>query len=317
MFERFTDRARRVLVLAQEEARLLNHNFIGTEHLLLGLMSANRKAWPPRRWRRSGSASKTYAVGSKRRSVRPIAVKCFSSLHATGQEGPGAVVARGPPTRRQLHQHRASTAGFGPRRPRRRRHHPRGAGRRAVRSTSAGIGFARRERSRSNGTTSPSGAFAAHRPGYSSLTSQPTAHCAGCKGGLAEWARYVTLDVPPGDPDSDRNPLRVVFVYCSRCGRALAHCLDRDQGLSPRTATKRLSPRTATKRLAPGPRPRKVVEPGLSLLGGLTSGETYIAGGLHPARVGARAGGSYSPLRDWGQIGPGYRASHGCRYGRN
>jgi ATP-dependent Clp protease ATP-binding subunit ClpA len=38
MFERFTDRARRVMVLAQEEARLLNHNHIGTEHLLLGLI---------------------------------------------------------------------------------------------------------------------------------------------------------------------------------------------------------------------------------------------------------------------------------------
>jgi Clp amino terminal domain, pathogenicity island component/ClpX C4-type zinc finger len=38
VFERFTDRARRVLVLAQEEARLLNHNFIGTEHILLGLI---------------------------------------------------------------------------------------------------------------------------------------------------------------------------------------------------------------------------------------------------------------------------------------
>ena len=38
MFERFTDRARRVVVLAQEEARMLNHNYIGTEHLLLGLI---------------------------------------------------------------------------------------------------------------------------------------------------------------------------------------------------------------------------------------------------------------------------------------
>jgi hypothetical protein len=38
VFERFTDRARRVLVLAQEEARLLNHDFIGTEHILLGLI---------------------------------------------------------------------------------------------------------------------------------------------------------------------------------------------------------------------------------------------------------------------------------------
>ena len=38
MFERFTERARKVLVLGQEEARLLSHNFIGTEHILLGLL---------------------------------------------------------------------------------------------------------------------------------------------------------------------------------------------------------------------------------------------------------------------------------------
>ncbi len=41
MFERFTDRARRATALAQEEARLLNHNYIGTEHLLLGLVHEN------------------------------------------------------------------------------------------------------------------------------------------------------------------------------------------------------------------------------------------------------------------------------------
>ena len=39
MFERFTDRARRVVVLAQEESQLLSHNYIGTEHLLLGLLA--------------------------------------------------------------------------------------------------------------------------------------------------------------------------------------------------------------------------------------------------------------------------------------
>jgi hypothetical protein len=39
MFERFTDRARRVVVLAQEEARMLEHSYIGTEHILLGLVS--------------------------------------------------------------------------------------------------------------------------------------------------------------------------------------------------------------------------------------------------------------------------------------
>jgi ATP-dependent Clp protease ATP-binding subunit ClpC len=38
MFERFTDRARRVVVFAQEEARMLNYNYVGTEHILLGLI---------------------------------------------------------------------------------------------------------------------------------------------------------------------------------------------------------------------------------------------------------------------------------------
>jgi ATP-dependent Clp protease ATP-binding subunit ClpA len=38
MFEKFSDRARRVVVLSQEEARLLNHDYIGTEHILLGLI---------------------------------------------------------------------------------------------------------------------------------------------------------------------------------------------------------------------------------------------------------------------------------------
>jgi hypothetical protein len=42
MFERFTDRARKVVVLAQEEARLLDHNYIGTEHILLGLIHEGR-----------------------------------------------------------------------------------------------------------------------------------------------------------------------------------------------------------------------------------------------------------------------------------
>ena len=38
MFERFTEDARRVIVLAQEEARLLDHDYVGTEHILLGLL---------------------------------------------------------------------------------------------------------------------------------------------------------------------------------------------------------------------------------------------------------------------------------------
>ncbi len=44
MFERFTDRARRVVVLAQEEARMFGHNYIGTEHLLLGILHEGENA---------------------------------------------------------------------------------------------------------------------------------------------------------------------------------------------------------------------------------------------------------------------------------
>ena len=44
MFERFTNQSRRVVVLAQEEARMLNHNYIGTEHLLLGLLHEGQGA---------------------------------------------------------------------------------------------------------------------------------------------------------------------------------------------------------------------------------------------------------------------------------
>jgi Clp amino terminal domain, pathogenicity island component len=44
MFERFTSQSRRVVVLAQEEARMLNHNYIGTEHLLLGLLHEGKGA---------------------------------------------------------------------------------------------------------------------------------------------------------------------------------------------------------------------------------------------------------------------------------
>ena len=66
MFEKFTDRARRVVVLAQEEARMLNHNYIGTEHLLLGLIHEGAGRRRSGRWNPSGSAWKTYGGTSRR-----------------------------------------------------------------------------------------------------------------------------------------------------------------------------------------------------------------------------------------------------------
>ena len=76
MFEKFTDRARRVVVLAQEEARMLNHNYIGTEHILLGLIHEGE-----------GVAAKALeslgisleAVGS--RTARPANGACAHARH--------------------------------------------------------------------------------------------------------------------------------------------------------------------------------------------------------------------------------------------
>jgi len=76
MFERFTDRARRVVVLAQEEARLLNHNYIGTEHILLGLIREGEGV----------GAQVLVAVGADLSGVRQTVVQIL----ATGPSEPAA-----------------------------------------------------------------------------------------------------------------------------------------------------------------------------------------------------------------------------------
>ena len=120
MFERFTDRARRVVVLAQEEARLLNHSYIGTEHILLGLIHEGE-----------GVAAKALeSLGISLEAVRSQVEEIIGQggtapsgphpVHPPRQEGPRAVPPRGAAARPQLHRHRAH-----PPRP-----HPRGRGRR-------------------------------------------------------------------------------------------------------------------------------------------------------------------------------------------
>ncbi len=75
MFERFTDRARRVVVLAQEEARMLNHNYIGTEHILLGLIHEGE-----------GVAAKALeSLGISRKALR----QQVKEIIGQGQQPPG------------------------------------------------------------------------------------------------------------------------------------------------------------------------------------------------------------------------------------
>mgnify|MGYP006394098591 CR=1 FL=1 len=83
MFERFTDRARRVVVLAQEEARMLNHNYIGTEHILLGLIHEGE-----------GVAAKSLeSLGISLEGVRSQ----VEEIIGQGQQAPSGLMPRPPP----------------------------------------------------------------------------------------------------------------------------------------------------------------------------------------------------------------------------
>ena len=111
MFERFTDRARRVVVLAQEEARMLNHNYIGTEHILLGLIHEGE-----------GVAAKALeSLGISLEAVR----QQVEEIIGQGQYAPSGHIPFTPRAKKvlelslrealaarpQLHRHRAHPAG--------------------------------------------------------------------------------------------------------------------------------------------------------------------------------------------------------------
>jgi len=82
MFERFTDRARKVVVLAQEEARMLNHNYVGTEHILLGLIHEGEGV----------VAKALQAVGISLEAVRAE----VESIIGRGQQAPSGHIAFTP-----------------------------------------------------------------------------------------------------------------------------------------------------------------------------------------------------------------------------
>src|SRR6266702_1077031 len=83
MFERFTDRARRVVVLAQEEARMLNHNYIGTEHILLGLI-------------REGEGPAAQVLARLGADLNPVRQQVIQLLHGYQGDGePGTAPAAG------------------------------------------------------------------------------------------------------------------------------------------------------------------------------------------------------------------------------
>ncbi|MBL1078085.1 hypothetical protein JK358_27135 [Nocardia sp. 2] len=88
MFERFTDRARRTIVLAQEEARALDHDYIGTEHLLLALLAEQE-----------GPVAATFAeLGLDRRTVR----EQIQAVIGRGTATPGSHIPFTPRSKKVL-----------------------------------------------------------------------------------------------------------------------------------------------------------------------------------------------------------------------
>src|SRR6478735_5335932 len=85
MFERFTDRARRVVVLAQEEARMLSHNYIGTEHILLGLIREGEGV----------AAQVLQKLGADLNRVRQQVIQLLSGFQGKEAAGAGAVSGQG------------------------------------------------------------------------------------------------------------------------------------------------------------------------------------------------------------------------------
>jgi ATP-dependent Clp protease ATP-binding subunit ClpA len=234
MFERFTDRARMVLTMAQDEARLLNHDFIGTEHILLGVVREGETA----------GSNVLSSLGLSLESVR-------NQVRATVGAGRASQKTSPPFTPRakkalELSLRQALTLG----------HHyigpehiflgllREGEGVAVQVLTDVGVDLATaRERvilaatsSADTGTGTDPTRETPVRSSSVRRTSHPPAaspqpRCPQCRGDLAGAARFRTIAVPPGnqeDPaDADRGALAIYVVYCSSCGSSL-HMFTRD-----------------------------------------------------------------------------------------
>jgi ATP-dependent Clp protease ATP-binding subunit ClpC len=211
MFERFTDRARRVLVLAQEEARLLNHSFIGTEHILLGLIREN-----------DGVAARALlrcgiTVEATRRAVE-------ETVGAAG-EPPSGSPPFTPRVKKVLELSLREALQLG---------HSYigtehlllgliregdGVAVTIIQNLGADLGQLRQEViALMSGVTEDLGEEGEGR--------NPAAHadpprCPRCRAGLSEEARYKVVEVPADDQEADEGGLSVTVIYCNRCGTAL------------------------------------------------------------------------------------------------
>jgi ATP-dependent Clp protease ATP-binding subunit ClpC len=216
MFERFTDRARSVLVLAQEEARLLNHSFIGTEHILLGLLreeggvggkvltsfgltldsvrhQVHEITGRPDEPEQSASTSPPFTPRSKK--VLEL------SLREALQLGHGyigtehillGIIREGEGVAAQV----LISLGV-----------DLASARQRVTQFMSGYGTAEGKEAEGSIRTR--------------LTPTSEPRCPQCRADLAEGTRFRTIEVMPDAHDEGKDPLLTIVVYCAHCGISL------------------------------------------------------------------------------------------------
>jgi hypothetical protein len=215
VFERFTDRSRRVLVLAQEEARLLNHSFIGTEHILLGIIQ-ERDGIGAQALRSLG----IYFEAARQRVVETIGIA------GTVQSGSPPFTPRAKKTLelslREALQMNHNYIGT---------EHlllglvREGDGVAVTVLTAMGADPARVRQEVIRLISSagePLGAVSAHgqdMPDTVGISSPWEPCCPRCRRPVSETARFRTIEVLPDNEDED--PLSLTIVYCRLCGTAL------------------------------------------------------------------------------------------------
>jgi ATP-dependent Clp protease ATP-binding subunit ClpC len=210
VFERFTERARRVLTFAQEEARRLNHSFIGTEHILLGLI-------------REGDGVGAQALQSLGISLQAVRDQVQETIGTAGTVASGS-----PPftprakkvlelALREALQLNHSYIGT---------EHillglvREGEGVAATVLVSLGADLPRVRREVNNlmsGAQEAEGVRRGDVPAHPTPPREP--RCPSCHGNVSEAARFRTLVVRPDDGTAD--PLPVHLVYCTNCGTVL------------------------------------------------------------------------------------------------
>jgi len=224
MFERFTDEARSVLSLAQEEARLLNHGFIGTEHILLGLVREEGE----------GNSSVLMSFGISLESVRSKVQETIGSGAPSDNRSPPFT----PRAKKVLELSLREALALG--------HHHIGPEHILLGLLREGEGVAVqvlgdldvdlvpvRQRAiqalsesaaeEQAGTSAPDAPVASDllRRRRSAVAASPRPRCPQCRANLVDGARFRTIAVPPDALEGDRVTIEIYVVYCSRCGASL------------------------------------------------------------------------------------------------